>query len=441
MIFCLDPRLFRLLQYGKRLLFDREKLALQKEVEKRQWLSRDELTALQWNRLKQLVEHAYENVPFYRSRFKEIGLEPGDIKSFTDFSKIPILTKTDVRKHREELLSRKLAPGVKIAVANTGGSTGIPLQFYRELENVELRLVIARGRRWYGWTTGERTFHIWAKYNEPSKKALLVGYYLFNAFDVTDEKMHEMALFLQKFKPFLIFGYVSTLVLFTEFLKANSYIVRPKAVEPTAEALLPQQRKLLEEYYQCPVIDFYGCNEIFACASQCGRNRNLHWFEDIRYAEIVDSHTREATDQEGELVITDLTNYSFPFIRYLIADIAKFSSQSCECGRAFRLIEPIKGKSYGTIITPTGKKICSQFFATLFYGREDVKQFQIIQHALTDIEFVIVPDTSYSVETEKHIKREIKEIMGKLVDVRIKIVDEIEPTKDGKRTFTISKVT
>ena len=278
----LPPSLVKSARNIKRFfLWASSKERLRREVYQRQFYSRDQLESLQLLRLQELVEYAYNHVPFYRNRFENIGLEPDDIKTIQDFQKIPFLTKEEVRNNKDQLLSHRIPKIVSPQLANTGGSTGIPLQFYREDKNLERDFAISRSRQWYGYTTGERSFHIWAKYNEPSRISAFTGYAIFNAFDVTEENLHEAAEFLTKFKPFLVFGYVSTLVLFTEFLKENNYQVFPKAVETTAETLLPQQRQLLEDYYRCPVIDFYGCNEIYLCACQCGHNPNLHWIEKL----------------------------------------------------------------------------------------------------------------------------------------------------------------
>jgi len=418
-----------------------------REMEKIQWMSGDKLHEIQWSRVQAIITHAYKNVPYYRRVFREVGFQPGDMKKWSDFRKLPILEKRHIRDNLQNICA-DMTHKASVILAHTGGSTGEPLSFYRETSNPLLQAALLRHRFWYGWRIGDSHFHIWAKYSSGGVKgwwkdihAVFSGYRLFNAFEVTEEKLKKVSNFLERWQPKLISGYVTTVCLLASYLdQCNSFIIRPKAVETTAEKLLPQQRKLLEKVFQCPVFDMYGCNEIFTCAGQCGENDNLHIFNDIRLIECLKGGKPAEFGEVGELVITDLLNYSFPFIRYRVGDMARLLSEQCSCGRGFPLMTPVEGRRYDTIVGLNGQLVNSQYFATLFYGIKEVEMFRVWQKQLSQIELQVVPRGKIPDFLRLQTIRKIKDKLGSEVRVEWKEVRQIPLTPEGKRIFAHSDV-
>ena len=126
-----------------------------------QWRSREELETDQFDRLRALLYHAYETVPFYREMFREAGVHPNEIKSPADYAKLPCLTKDIIKRNRNALISSRFDVNA-LHGNSTGGSTGEPLQFFQEMDvyeqmcaNLMLSLKMA------GWREGERVFSIW----------------------------------------------------------------------------------------------------------------------------------------------------------------------------------------------------------------------------------------------------------------------------------------
>ena len=117
-------RLFRhaLFPFYETVLCRRKTLAYLAEYERNQWLTPDAIEALRWRKLKALLDYCYREVPYYRRRWDEAGLPPERIGSLTDFARLPVLTKADIRAHLDELV----APAYRDSVLfkTTGGSTG-----------------------------------------------------------------------------------------------------------------------------------------------------------------------------------------------------------------------------------------------------------------------------------------------------------------------------
>ena len=124
--------------------------------ESERW-SRERLEAFQWSQLQELLEHAYANVPYYRRTWRELGIHPKDIREPLDFQRLPLLTKDEVRAYQEELVAETHRK--RLVAANTGGSTGEPLQLYWEHGRTRAweRAFMWRQWSWAGFEYGERT--------------------------------------------------------------------------------------------------------------------------------------------------------------------------------------------------------------------------------------------------------------------------------------------
>src|SRR5690606_3876856 len=114
-----------------------------------QWLDGERIAALQWNTLKRLIAHCWREVPYYQRRWKEIGVEPGDIRSLEDYARLPVLTKADIRANFQDLHAGSFRG--EMLYKATGGSTGEPLRFGYTRESYERRMAMMwRGYAWAG---------------------------------------------------------------------------------------------------------------------------------------------------------------------------------------------------------------------------------------------------------------------------------------------------
>jgi len=136
----------------------------QSELKKSQWWPPDKILELQNQRLRQLVDYAYDNVPYYRLIFDERALKPNDIKSSADLVKLPVLTKKLIRSNFDSMLAQGF-PSKDIVLHSTGGSTGEPLRFY-STKNAYNNWGFAAAHRAYGWAgyrIGDKSVLFWRR--------------------------------------------------------------------------------------------------------------------------------------------------------------------------------------------------------------------------------------------------------------------------------------
>jgi len=418
------------------------------ELERTQWLSPTEIQALQLEKLRRLLAHAYANVPFYRKRFDDAEIRPDQIQTLEDYQRVPILTTDDIRQNLDQLVATNCQRDA-LRRNTTGGSTGVPLVFYQDSSfhtfNWASRL---RYRKWYGFEMGDKVAFLWGMDRDipPSDwlKRLKLGLRRerwLNSFNVSKEKMEAFARRLIAWQPTYIVAYASSLYLFASFLRqAGLDRVRPVAIESSAEKLWDFQRELIEDVFQCPVFNVYGSREFGGVAAECEAHTGLHVLADVRYLEFLREGKPVQNGDFGEIIVTDLTNYAMPFIRYQTGDLGRPLSQPCTCGRGFPLIQEIVGRSSDVLSAPNGRYVHGEYFTHLFYEIPGVRRFQVHQKTLHDVEILIEGDSELPPETLAEIRRKILVQMGEKTNLTFKMVDAIPLTPSGKYRFTISDV-
>jgi len=418
-----------------------------------QWLSKDELLGIQSHKLRLLVDHAYRNVPYYRQLFDDRGLEPRDIREPADLQKLPLLSKQDVIEHRDRLIALNFNPK-KLNYLSSGGTTGTPLYVYVTDENKATELALnLRMRKWAGWQPGQRraTFNgfkimpmdrrlppLW-RHDWPERRLF------FSVWHMTRENIGVYVQKLQDFRPKIVEGYPSYLHLLALHLKRVGRTLPVHAIFPYSEPLYHDQRRLIEERFQCKVFDWYGLAERVASAAQCERTDGYHVSAEKTIVEIVESSGEQAAPgDQGEIVGTNLDEYGMPLIRYRTGDMSSYRAESCPCGRGLPLIEQVQERQEDFIITPDGRLIwgTADFLSIMSTGMRlgRVEKTQVIQEAMDRVVIKVVPTELYSQVDHDRIIGGFSAILGLEVNISIELVDEIPRTASGKHRFVISRV-
>jgi phenylacetate-CoA ligase len=424
-------------------------LAVLEELERNQWLSPKEIEDLSWQRLGKLLSQSVLYVPYYRDAFQQAGLKPDDIQSPADFSKVPLLTKDIVRGAGNRMVSQD--PLRKGFASSTGGSTGEPLYFYGDATSGPIRRAnTMRGYRWMGVDVGDRQAMLWGMHLDvPFRERLVsaVKNYFSNTiylstFDMSDQSMLRYAERLRAYRPRLLTGYPSALALFASFLRMKRIMdIRPRAIISSGEELYESQRELIEAVFGCRVFDRYGSREFANVAQECDEHRGLHIMSDLFCVEILTGDGRAANEGEvGEVVVTDLSNFYMPFIRYRTGDLAVSTGRTCACGRGLPLFDRIEGRSFDAVVTPEGKHVGGFFWTWLSRAVPGIRQFQIEQRERSGVCFRFVPGPEWRDEYERRLERKIKENCGEGFRVTFVRVEEIPLTVSGKARFIISNI-
>lgn len=423
-----------------------------RELEKQQWLPRPALQRLQLDRINALLRHAYETTDFYRQRLTDCGIGAGPIETTSQLSAMEPVTKSDLQQSSPSMVST--AYNIEALVKDaSGGSTGAPTIFYKDLDRHNLRRADQyRHDRWTGWDIGERWALIWGArkdlIDESSLRERLVERYLqrcvsLDAFELSNERMQQFADVLMRFTPKMILGYAGALDCFAAFLIENGreQSIRPAGIVASAERLTANMRERIQAAFGCPVLNRYGSREVGLIASECGRAEGLHINADNLLVEVVENGRTAKPGETGDIVVTDFWNYGMPLIRYNLGDRAVATSDDCSCGRSLPLLKSIEGRTSDFLVSADGTRIHGEFFTHLFYGNPDVLRFQFLQTSMDSVTIKVVPATSSVQPDFRDVLEKTRRILGGQPSVAIEICDSIPAPPSGKYRFTISNVT
>ena len=338
-----------------RLRGDRSYAYLDEMMARRDW-SGARLRELQLAKLKALLAHCQREVPYYQDLFAQVGFVPDALTRLEDLRVLPTLTKAIVRANGDRLIARNMQG--RLRIHHTGGSTGVPLTFYRHQEYEELAFAgMLRDFLQCGWRVGEPIAMFWgapgaAQGGARSRFLLRVKEQIsrtfrFNAFDISEENSRAWHRRLVAMGPAVWYGYASTIYLVCRhFAELHLELPGVRGVFSTAEPLYDFQRELVEKALGCKVYNVYGSTEVLdvACECRCGR---MHVRPDsaiVEYGSAVPGGGRE-------LVLTSLNNYAMPYIRYVNEDLGEPCDSVCECGDRSPLMSfPQGGRSATSLL-------------------------------------------------------------------------------------------
>ena len=422
-----------------------------KYLEESQYFSEEKIREIQWEKIKHILNHAYNNSAYYKNRFDHDGMHPRDIKSFDDFLSIQILKKNDIHKYREDLIVPNMD---KYITFLTSGSTGKPLQGYVNKESSEFKR--ACGRRsefWAGYDLGERIYVLYGnpekelkglkKFKAKFRRKFLHRTEVLNMLQVSETSMLKFAHKMQKKTPSLLWGHAHGLYLLATFLEKKGVDdIRPKGMYSAGMVLHDFERKKVEEVFKCKLQDRYGTEELGLIATECKEQEGLHINTDCHYVEFIGNDGKPVpAGERGFIIVTDLTNLAMPFIRYRIEDMGIPSAKKCSCGRTQPLIEKIQGRIADFLITPEGELISGISLTDHFAGQiPGVAQMQVVQEKIDRLTLNIVRNDNFGDESKQKVSYLVREFFGEKMYFQYNFVDQISQGPSGKYRFTICKV-
>ncbi len=414
------------------------------QLKREQFLTHDKIVDLQNTRLRELLKQAQDHSSYYRDLFRKHNVEITRDFDTTHLSRLPLLTRENLQNDRERILCDNAQNHFLNA---SGGSIGHPVNFYQDdryrLHGQVSNLLFLS---WMGIHPGDRTAVFWGALREFQDLSRYDRFMLklnrvkqLNSFAMSEPLIEKFLDGINKVKPKYVYGYASSLHLVARHINlTKSLSFTPTAVHSSAEMLYDFQREEIEQAFGTKVYNFYGSREVNNIAAECPAHEGLHVFASGRIVEIVDDDGQPVPDGTvGNVAVTDLANYAFPFVRYLIGDMAVKKAAPCSCGRGYPLLEQIKGRSSDMIVV-NGKYIHGAFFTLLFHGKPEITQFQLIQEDDQTLRLLLV-----SKEKEPEVEgilSEIRRMTGANVRIDIELTDYIPPTPSGKHRFTISRL-
>jgi len=399
------------------------------------------------------VNYASQNILYYQKVINEGHIKFSEESIFEDLKKFPLLTKDIIRKNFHGLYKLR----DKTYYKNTsGGSTGEPVVFYQDKHYLEWAIANKYlFNEWAGRKIGESMVKIWGSLRDTLRGAKsfkghirqqLTGITVLNSNRMTEKILNDYVKKINRVKPRLILSYSSSIDELTRFIKErNLSVYSPCAVMSTAGVLYPEVRERIIEVFRAKVFNRYGSREVSDIACNCEKSEGLHLNTFIHYLEIVDDDGRVVEPgNPGNIVLTLLTNYTMPLIRYKIGDRGILSAEQSHCGHGYPTLKKVSGRIKSVLINRDGDLVDDDTFITLFRLKENVKQFQFIQES---IDYMVVNLVLKDKEILKDINAEFKEesqaikkVMGENTVIQFNIVNEIKPSPSGKFMYVFSKV-
>ncbi len=418
------------------------------ELNESQWWELEKLQEYQNAKVRELMKHVHENVPYYNRVMKERGLTPKDFETAEDLKKMPYLTKDIIRREGKNMIAKNVNLRKDAVFMHTSGTTGAGLKYWTSN--------FATNYQWAVWWRHRNRFGIrfgmphanfgvnlvapreqkkppfWRE-NRPLNQTYCSLYHL------SDEYIPYFVEMFEKHHFVYYVGYPSGLFSIADYLRRHNHVLDnpPKIICTGAETLLPLQRERFQQWLGAPSTDQYGLSEGAANASRCIKDV---FHVDMEFCVLESKKLHDTHDGYVGLVIgTGLHNFAHPFIRYLTADVATFSKRPCECGMQSPIITYVDGRIESYITTPDGRRV--GLLDSVFKDMVTVREAQLIQKTIDHVLVKIVPESDFNLENEKEILAGLKTYLGCEMSFSIEKTSAIAKSRSGKLRFIISEIT
>jgi phenylacetate-CoA ligase len=424
------------------LLYYRHFHGLYSLLKKSQWWTSEQLIEYQNERLRKLITHAYDHVPYYRHYFNKAGLQLSDIRSVHDLHKLPLLTKEQVRDNIDDFRARNYPP-YRFEPMSTGGTTGDPLTLYIEKGKTEasyfafylMMMERAQCRLTHRYLFIIQSDEFWK--NQAFGRILTLSPY-----SLREENIQILFEKIRKVNPQYIIGFPSGISLLGHLIikKRDNLFNELRAIICTGETLYEWQRKFLESIFCCKIFSFYNQSEQVIFAATCECSHTYHVFPEYGITELIDKDGQVITNEheKGEIVGTGFTNDIFPFIRYRTGDMGVYTNDLCACGRHYPFLKKIEGRTQEFIVNKMGNELpVTGMYSLVPSSSNLIKEYQFLQREPGEIVLRIVRCEGFSDKDVQLILHRLTRRLGPGFRFSIEYVDSVKRTSEGKVQFLV----
>jgi len=414
-----------------KLINNKEFLKYYRLLEERESFDSNKLIEFQFEQLKKILIHSFENVPYYYYVFKKVSFDPYSFSDFNQIKKIPFLTREDINKNFNNLISRKKIRN-GYYVGSTGGSSGLPLKFLLDYDSVyKENAFIYYFRKKLGYNYNDKliTFRQvdysgtkLCKFNPMHNETLFLPLRL------SKSTISEYARKFNKENPQYINGYLSAIWYFARLLVENSIEIKPKlrGIFLISENIDHKQRAFVEQFFGVKSSTFYGHSERVIIAEEKAEGRYQF---DPYYG-----YTEQVPFQGNKdlIVGTGFLNYTMPLIRYQTDDVCTKEDQ-------YYLIEGKRSSSVGLV------GLNDEFVTATVYDLEDrffknITSYQFIQNEKGKADMHILVNNEFKLsELDAIINRMNKQTEG-VLKINVRIVERLQLTPRGKYQMYILNI-
>lgn len=414
---------------------------------RRQWLTAYDSWSLeaklnhQATTLSNFIEFAKDKSSFYGKLY--LGINTHKIKQQGDLSALPTVDKEMLRSNIQDVYTIRKYKAVE---AQTGGTTGKPLIVRYTLRDMMHRMALLdhfksrhgfENRKMVKATFSGKPIippkqksDVFWRYNRAARQML------YSTFHLSEENLPHYIKHLNELKPKALDGFISSLSEVANYMERFDVKLQfqPIGIFPTAEAVTPNQRALLQRVFKCKVYDQYASSEGAPFITECS-HASLH-------IELT-SGVFEQLPESDEVLVTSFQTHGTPLIRYRIGDSMKLNSDGiCGCGVTGPLVSSIQGRAGDYLWRTDGAKVNIVHVANMFKALPNViLKAQVIQRAVGQLEILLVAeDLTANDEIEKLLQDEVLNTFGTGTIASVYFVEEIRPAPSGKHRLVRNMV-
>ena len=405
--------------------------------------TRESIETFRDARLRKVVAHAWEKVPFYRALFERSGIHPSDIRGASDMHRIPVTLRSHIQ---DASMADRLSRGIdasRLLERKTTGSTGQCLVVKRTwMEEQVLNFFRWRAIRAYGLVRadviGVPRVRVPKDPNDiqiPRRIADALHFYRKSIVDLrstTDDvgRLHSL-------HPEVIMGWPTVLSemapRWAELNMVNPARDRVRFVITGGEVLTPSARDQIEAGFGAPVRDMYGAHEFSLVAWQCAHTGNYHLSDETIHAQVIRDGREAEPGETGELIVTALHSLAMPFIRYKLGDAVIQGERACSCGSPFSTIRGIKGRVADYLKLPNGRLVHPQDVAReSYHAALWIRQLQVVQDELDKFRLLVVPARQPAADEQSALTSAMVEFLGQGVTFDVVLVESIARPDESK---------
>ena len=410
-----------------RYRYSRENGSYLKELRSHESWTPQQIVEFQALALRQLLEHARRNVPFYSD------YPAGPIRHLEDLREYPVLTRETVRGNTKRFVSR-LAAGNNCIRVGTTGTTGASLGV-TYTETVARRNWAFHMRRWAWAGVMPRTPRITffgSRVVPPNRKVPPFWTHNFSErqtlasiFHLSESNAADYILFLRQNSGMVLEGFPSVLAILADFIRKTESAIPMRVVFTDGEPLYPRLRETIEEAFSTRVFDLYGNTELCGLIHQCEAGR-MHAAPDYAYLEILDEHNQPVeAGCEGYLVWTGFINDTMPLIRYRIGDRGCHAETDlCSCGRAFPVVVPTITRESDQLHCPDGRIFSPRALNQALKGARGLRFCQILHEQPGHVVIRgVASDAAGAYDDVMMIRANLQTILGPTISVSAMLAD------------------
>lgn len=426
----------------------------QQNLVKSQGLSNSDFARMHAQQLFQLLTHCLNAVPYYEN-YTRFGRIPELLQDPQTWTSLPILKRKELQPHTDQLKAKNLPAGHHVVgLLRSSGSTGTPIElqatnitamwqkalalrssiWFRREYDQPLGVIRKFSRKSTGLPNGETAAH-WA---DIEGIPFLTGQRF--GLEATAGKLSDQLDWLERRRPVYLMTLPSILRELVSLSRQSGSNWAPKGITTLAETVDDDLRENVRAQWEIGIDDTYSAEECGVIAIQCPSHGNYHIQSESLLVEIVDEEGRPCrAGKEGRVIVTTLTNFATPLIRYDIGDRA-IAGHMCGCGRNLPVLTRVLGRERNLLVTKDGK-FWPSFGLRAFRDRVPLLSQQFRQTSLDTLEMHYVSSTQLSSIQEHLLRDHIQRKLPTDMNIVLKRVDKIPRAPSGKAEIFISEIT